>query len=339
MKISKRQKQALKWILVAVCIGIIGYTFRDSAGPIFRQLKETAPIVVVGICLMSLVYYLIEGWITTALAKQYHSGFPYITGVKNALYCAFCRVATLGSGAGVAAIYYLGENGIDYSKGFGLYMLQYAFHKVGIAIFSAILFGLNFQYMCGHFGNYTGLLFAGYAITLIITACLILFCCSKRFHRLIFVLLDFTNRKLKGRLQKFTEELQKQCGMMEESSRFLLKKKGLIAGVLFLDFLKFGFWYGIPYLVFLGHAESTLSQVMAVTSLSVMLAAVIPAPAGIGSTEFVFTSLFAGIVGEGLAGSASLLYRFATFVFPFLVGALMLAVGRIRKKRREFRVK
>lgn len=104
MKISKRQKQALKWILVAVCIGIIGYTFRDSAGPIFRQLKETAPIVVVGICLMSLLYYLIEGWITTALAKQYHSGFPYITGVKNALYCAFCRVATLGSGAGVAAI-------------------------------------------------------------------------------------------------------------------------------------------------------------------------------------------------------------------------------------------
>ena len=111
MKISKRQKQALKWILVAVCIGIIGYTFRDSAGPIFRQLRETAPIVVVGICLMSLVYYLIEGWITTALAKQYHSGFSYMTGVKNALYCAFCRVATLGSGAGVAASYYLGETG------------------------------------------------------------------------------------------------------------------------------------------------------------------------------------------------------------------------------------
>ncbi len=339
MKISKRQKQALKWLLVVVCIGIIGYTFRDSAGPIFRQLKETAPMVVVGICLMSFVCYLIEGWITTALAKQYHPAFTYATGVKNAFYCAFCRVATLGSGAGVAAIYYLGENGIDYSKGFGLYMLQYAFHKVGIAIFSAILFGLNFQYMRGHFGSYTGLLFAGYGITLVITAGLILFCCSKQFHRLIFIILDFANRKLKGRLQNFIAELQSQCGMMEESSRFLLKKKGLVVGVILLDLLKFGFCYGIPYLVFLGHAECTFSQVMAVTSLSVMLAAVIPAPAGIGSTEFVFTSLFAGIVGEGLAGSASLLYRFATFVFPFLVGALMLAVGRMRKKRLEFRVK
>lgn len=56
---------------------------------------------------------------------------------------------------------------------------------------------------------------------------------------------------------------------------------------------------------------------MAITALSVMLAAVIPAPAGIGSTEFVFTGLFAGIVGTGIAGSASLLYRFATFVFHF----------------------
>lgn len=50
-------------------------------------------------------------------------------------------------------------------------------------------------------------------------------------------------------------------------------------------------------------------ETMAITALSVMLAAVIPAPAGIGSTEFVFTGLFAGIVGTGIAGSASLLYR------------------------------
>ena len=69
---------------------------------------------------------------------------------------------------------------------------------------------------------------------------------------------------------------------------------------------------------------------MAITSLSVMLAAVIPAPAGIGSTEFVFTSLFSEIVGMGLAGSASLLYRFGTFVFPFLVGAVIVVGCRIK---------
>ena len=37
---------------------------------------------------------------------------------------------------------------------------------------------------------------------------------------------------------------------------------------------------------------------MAITALSVMLAAVIPAPAGIGSTEFVFTGLLQGLSGR-----------------------------------------
>lgn len=73
--------------------------------------------------------------------------------------------------------------------------------------------------------------------------------------------------------------------------------------------------------------------VLAITSLSVMLAAVIPSPAGIGSTEFVFTTLFAGIVGTGMAGSASLLYRFGTFVFPFLVGTVVVIVRYIRRKK------
>ena len=76
-----------------------------------------------------------------------------------------------------------------------------------------------------------------------------------------------------------------------------------------------------------------IPQTMAVTSLSVMLAAVIPSPAGIGSTEFVFTALFSGIVGTGLAGSASLLYRFGTFVFPFLVGAVVVIIRRIYLKK------
>ena len=56
-------------------------------------------------------------------------------------------------------------------------------------------------------------------------------------------------------------------------------------------------------------------------------------PAGIGSTEFVFTGLFAGIVGTGIAGSASLLYRFATFVFPFLIGVVVVITRKIRERR------
>ena len=155
--ISKVQKQLLKWGLVLAVIGIIVYTFRDSAGPILEQLKKTSPTVVIGICLMATVYQIIEGIITTVLARQYRSSFAYKKGITNAFLCSFYRVATLGSGSGVAAIIYLGEQGIEYGEGFGLYMIQYALHKISIALFSAILFVMNWEFMKSWFGDYAEL--------------------------------------------------------------------------------------------------------------------------------------------------------------------------------------
>lgn len=316
-------------------IGIIVYTFRDSAGPILAQLKKTTPAVIGGICVMTMVYHVVEGLITTILAKQYRPEFTWGMGIANALYCSFYRVATLGSGSGVAAIYYLNEHGVTYGQAFGLYMLQYAFHKISIALFSLLFFGLSWDYMCEHFSDYGGLLTAGYVITAAITLGLILFCCSAGFHKLLFQVLDFVNGKMKHRFDPLLCQLREQCGMMEESSRHLLKRKSMVAQVVGLNMLKLCFWYAIPYLVFQAKNVIALHEVMAVTSLSVMLAAVLPAPAGIGSTEFVFTSLFSEILGTGAAGSASLLYRFGTFVFPFLVGAVIVIARHVKTGKKE----
>lgn len=241
--------------MVLVIIGIIVYTFRDSAGPILEQLEKTTPAVIAGICAMTVVYHCVEGVITTLLAKQYNREFTLGMGITNAFLCSFYRVATLGSGAGVAAIVYLGEHGIEYSKSFGMYMLQYAFHKISIAFFSMILFTLNWNYMRVHFGEYMWLLLAGYLITLIITVVLILFSCSRQFHRMLLWVVDFFNGKTKGRFDPQAAMLHDQCQMLEDASRQLMGEKRLVAGAVGLNLIKFAFWYSIPYLIFLGQGR------------------------------------------------------------------------------------
>lgn len=320
-------------MFVALIVAVIIYTFRDSAGPIAAQLAKTTPAVIVGICGLTVVYHFMEGMITTILARQYNPEFSFGMGIANAFFCSFYRVATLGSAPGVAAVVYLGEHGVAYSKSLGLYTLQYAFHKISIAIFSVILLLMNWGYMYGHFEDYIEILLAGYLLTLVITVGLVLVCCSGRLHRILFRIAGFVNEKLGGKFDETLAMLREQCRMLEVSAREILRKKSLVAEVIALSLLKFCMWYSIPYLVFRSQSDITASQTMAVTSLSVMLAAVLPAPAGIGSTEFVFTMLFSGITGTGLAGSAALLYRFGTFVFPFLVGAAVVVARRIRFKR------
>lgn len=314
-----------------IIIGAIIYTFRDSAGPILEQLERTPAWVVIAICTAAILYDVVESIITFILARQYNPDFKFHKALTNTFYCCFYRVATLGSGAGVAAIYYLNENGVAVSQGFGMYMIEYALHKISIAIFSGIFFLLNWSYMHEHFADYTWMMLAGYVITVVITAVLFLFCSAKWFHDFLLRLLRFFNRK--GKMDDMIAELGEQCAMMEDASKHLLHKKKLVCGTILLNLVKLSCWYGIPYLIFISHTQVTLPETMAITAMSVMLAAVLPAPAGIGSTEFVFTALFASIVGTGLAGSASLLYRFGTFVFPFAIGAVVVIVRRIVIKR------
>lgn len=123
--------------------------------------------------------------------------------------------------------------------------------------------------------------------------------------------------------------------MLEASTDRLLKRPRILLAVMAINLVKFCFFYGIPYLSFAGTGEIGFLKTLAITSLSVMLAAVLPAPAGIGSTEFVFTGLASQIVGMDTAGAVALLYRFGTFVFPFLVGGIVVVIRRVQKRRKH----
>lgn len=312
----------------------IVYTFRDSVGPIWQQLKKTSPVVILAICVASILYEMVEGWITYSFAGHYNPAFRYREGVESAFYCSFYRVATLGSGAGLAAIYYFHEKGIDYSKSTGMYMIEYVVHKVSIAILSVLLLIFNFGFFEENYSSYMWMLVLGYGITVVVAFFLLLFCCSEKFHRLILWLVKKVNEKFKGKLEGLKQQIEEYCAILEGASKDLLRDKKLIFTAVLKNLLKFSCWYSIPFLVLYRECDLTLFQSMAVMSLTAMLAAVIPAPAGIGSTEFVFTLLFAVLIGTGMAGSTSLLYRFATFVFPFLVGAVV-ALNHQRRKRKN----
>jgi uncharacterized protein (TIRG00374 family) len=148
----------------------------------------------------------------------------------------------------------------------------------------------------------------------------------------MFKILGFINSRLNNRLDGLVSTLHSQCDILEKASAQILKSPRIVAEIIILNQIRNCFWYAIPYVIFRETGTVTLSAAMATTSLSVMLAAVIPAPAGIGSTEFVFTSLFAAVVGADAALSASLLYRFATFVMPFAAGGIIVVARQMRRK-------
>lgn len=326
----KNKKTWIKLIFVVVLILIIVYTFRGSWDDIWGQLKKTAPIVLVMIAASSVVYHLVEGSITYTLVRRYNPRFRLRDGFYCAFFCSFYRLSTLGSAQGVAAVVFLGKKGVDYTEATGLYMMQYMLHKVSIAIFSGVLFLLNWQVMSQNYRNYAVYLILAYILTVLISVGLILLAVWTKSHELILFLANKLNASHK--LDAVIEKLESSVTIMEESTSKLLRDVKLLVIVVIKNMVKLCFWYCIPFLILLGTGEITLLSSLSVTSLSVMTAAVIPTPAGIGSTELIMTTMYRALVDVNKAGAITLLYRVATFIFPFIVGGVLMLADRIRKQ-------
>lgn len=329
----KHKKTWIKLIIVIILILIILYTFRNSAGDIITELSHTSLRVLTVIFASSTIYHFIEAWLLWPLCRRYNPDFKYRQAVYCAFYCSFYRLSTLGSGTGVAAVYYLGKHGIEYSQAIGLYMVQYVMHKLGIAIFSGIFFLLDWKFMAHHFARYGKLLLAAYGLTVLICVALILFVSAKWFHQLLLELVKHFNKD--GRLDGIYMKLETNVQIMGQSTVQLIRDKKLIISMVFKNLLKFVFWYGIPFLILFDTGLLSLVNSLSTTSLSVMTAAVIPTPAGVGSTEFVMTSLLGVVVGVHRAGAVTVLYRIATFIFPFIVGAVLLVLSRFHRSKKN----
>ena len=324
----KKKNFIAKLIFVAVLLAIILYTFKDSALSIFNQLTQTSLKVIIGVCVSSVIYHMFEAWITFSLARRYTPGITYLKAIGGAFYCSFYRLATLGSGGGVAMVYYLGRFGVGYSEGIGLYMVQYIMHRVSIALFCAVLFLFNMQFMAANYSTYGVYLALAFCLTAVIAFLLCMLIISPKFHGVILRLAGKLNRS--GRFDRWVEKLESTAQILETTSAKLLKEKGTLIGILIKDMVKLCFWFGIPFIVLYGTSYMTIPQILAVTSLAVLTASAIPTPSGIGALELIMTAMFAVLVGVELGGAVMILYRFGTFIFPFIVGGIYMILLKVR---------
>lgn len=330
----RNNRNWLKVLFAAILICIIIYTFRGSWKSILQQIADTAPLILVLIGEATIGYHLFEAWVTYSLARLYCPKFRYRNAVYNAFYCSFYRLSTLGSGAGVAAIVYLGRHGLSYAEATGLYALQYIIHKISIAVFSGVFFLVNWQIMAVNYRDYAIYLILAYLLTAGICLVCILLVIYPRFHRLILALAQKLNRS--HRHDAAIRKLEDNMGILEHSSAKILKNGRILMICILKNMAKLCAWYSIPFLILFQTGELSLLSSFSVTSLSVMTAGVIPTPAGIGSTELIMTGLFSVMTGKEKAAAVTLLYRIATFILPFVIGAVCILVNRIVKWRQGF---
>ena len=318
-------------ILLLLIISL--FVYRDSWREIFTGIRQADWRDTLAGTALAAGAYLLEGMTIFLMMEAVVPGNSALEGVRIAFLCEFYRLATLGNGAGIAEIHYLHRDGIEPGSGTVLTMLQYMWKKVaimalGMFAFAVLYRGGSTRTLLREYALFMGYGCAGTLAVIGVFLCLI-------FSEKVADLASAGLRALAGKLPSGRErvlEWERQVRLLNQSGRSVLEQKRKMGCVLLCQMGKLLLFYGIPVCMLRG-GGATGPECVSLMAVAYLLSGVIPTPSGAGSLEFIFLLFFSGFVEFDKALVAMLVFRFATWIMPSAVGAVLVAAERARERR------
>ncbi len=311
-----------KWLIILGLLVFVCVKNKELMQDALYEIQITPVWILVVCVLLANLYFVAEGMIISSMTKTCDNRLSVGQGITCAYLCTFYRIATLGSGTGIAQLYYYNLHGIRVSTATGMSLAQYTFQKITIGVMGVASFALLLA--AGHAGikQYARYMFAGAVVISLVCLFLFILTVSKKFSDFIMKI----GRKLikeKSRLYPQLDKAQTSIDYLQEQGRLVWKDKHLFLTVILLDVLKFMCWYSIPGIYFAGTGHVSALTCLGLMAVCNMLGCVMLAPSGVGTLDFVFAVFFGGIIPDGEAVAAALvLYRLFTWIIPFLIGVI-----------------
>lgn len=321
----------MKLLLLLGLFALAALFYKDSISEIIWGIKELSIWQIVISGLISCVFFLVEGHIIYIMANPYESSYRWIKGIKTAYLCEFYRILTLGSGSGVAAIYYLQRDGICAACGTGITMLQFVIKKIGVMILglAGFLSLMCRQRTASVLTDYYRVMITGCIITMVIVVSMSAVTLSSKVKGLLVMLINRAEVKFPKQYDRL-EKWRKSLILLNATGQDILRHKGRFMQVLADNLLKLIVIYMIPAYITVGKSNLSFVENVLLMSVCYMLAGVIPAPSGIGSLEFVFLLFFKHFIPENVSIPAILVFRFVTWIVPFFIGALIFFINKVK---------
>lgn len=321
-KKSSVKSSILKWLFIALLVAFAVFKNRGFAASSIEEISRIKPYEILLCLLLSNLYFLFEGIVISRITSTSDSKLSIMQGIICAYMCAFYRLATLGSGNGIAQLYYYNIHGINVSTGTGMALSQYTIQKITIAVFGIFAFLGIAVFGDSDITKYSKYMLMGTILIGLVCVFLIVITVSKTISDLVMKLARRIV-KPKWKLYKKLDDAQNSINCLQDQSRKIWKDKLLFVQVVILDILKFVSWYLIPGILFADDFNVNVVTCMLLMAVCNMVGCVMIAPSGVGTLEFVFAIFFSAIIPNSEAIAATIIiYRFFTWILPFGIGII-----------------
>lgn len=323
IKSTKIKKFVQHLISAIFLITLIYFIFHDNYQEIIESMSHVSIFGLLILLGMGVGYLLLDAASYHVMVISQFPNFTFKQAMELTLLGVFANISTSTAGTIPLQSYYLYQHGIKAGTGISTMILESAFHKISVFIYSFFVFVIHNQWIKETISDLMVYIYLGFVVCALIIIGMLLLCTWKRIQQLLLKLIQMLPNTDKWNQRKHTWTTHLES--LYDVSKIILRNRMCCINVTILNLLKLSWNFSIPYLcmMLLGITNLSFRETHILASLMFLLIGVLPNIAGVGPTELSFIMLFTPFIGRINASSVLVLYRIADYFFPFVISVAM----------------
>lgn len=326
--------------IIVIGAVIVGLSIGLGGEGIIDVIKTVDISDILLVIFITLLWQFVIGIILVILTRISHPRYKVLDGYINVLVAAlFHGITPSASGGQIAQFYVFKKQGVDTGDAGSILWIEFIIYQTALTVLSAFFIILRFTDFYSQFSSLFIFVILGFIINGSVIVFLIALARFKRLHDWIknkgvylgvklHIVKDpeVTVRNIEIQLERFRDEVV-----------HFKDHKFKIAVTFMLNILRLLIYYSVPFFVFMAMGQdvdlSMLIDCIAMGSFVAITSSMIPIPGASGGTEMIFVLMFGNLFGSTIASAAMLLWRFATYYFVMIIGAILFLYIKLKKAR------
>lgn len=333
-------KKVLNYVLLAIVTGVVLYlSLKDNYQEIIKNLcnMDIKWLLIAFLCI--LMYWFFKSLPLFFFTRSHKKDYQYKSALNLIMRTQFANAVTpFATGGQPYQIYYLNKEGIRPSTSTGIILQNFIVYQIALVFLGLV--ALISNYIFHYFPRndlLTRLITLGFIINTLVIVVSFAISFSKGFNKKMvnFAINILAKLKIVKDKQAKLDKWNDSINNFHESAKVLIRNKKLFFSMILINLIALCFLYVIPMFVLFafGNFNSINIFTAIISSAYVMLiGSFVPIPGGTGGLEYGFIKFYGNFIKGGLLSATMLMWRFITYYFGLVVGAIAFNIKGRKKK-------
>ena len=337
-KIYKKNKHTFNVILLLIITALVLYfSLKDDFYETLDRIVYMDYKYLLLAFLMVIFYWILRSLALHTFTRYFKKDNKYRSSLQLMLRTQFFNAVTpFATGGQPYQVYYLMQEGIPAAEAANIIILNFIVYQIALVTLGIVAVSCNF---CFHIFNKVELLqhlvFLGFLCNTGTIVLMFIISFSKRMNKKLvnFGIRVLTKLHIVKDKEEKLKEWDRRINQFDKGMKILLRNKKDFIKTILLNLVALTCLYSIPValLFAMGDFNSYTVPLAIVTSAYVMLlGSFVPIPGGSGGLEYGFMQFYGSFISGGMLSAIMLLWRFVTYYFGMIVGAISLNLKRVK---------